>query len=230
VHKNTGFYLNGIETFDDAGIIIGCHHYIDSILIQHGVRNVQVLEHDYSYYSRLLPGRVFSSVNNLRPDTPLIIATPFPGFTTVHPDYDNILQEAYEKNVEVHLDGAWLSCSKGISLNLHHPSIRSIGISLSKGYGASWNRVGVRYTKNTLDSDPITIFNKAKMAPESVVRNGILLLDNVPTDYLWTTYQDAYNEIVNECDLEPGNILFAAYTKDRQLISLSDAILSHRPD
>ena len=225
VTHNSGFKLNNIDQFTNKEVIIGCHHYLDGLLIKHG-KDLQVLEHDYSYYNKLMPNRKWSLPGKLEPNKPLVIATPFPGYLGLHPQYHEILNEAKEKNIPVHLDGAWLSCSKNIEIDVSHTSIASIGISLSKGYAASWNRIGVRYTKIQDPTDPITIYNRVNMCPDSCVINGILLLENIPMDYMWNTYGDAYYKAVEQFNLVKGNILFAAYGKDRIIYSLSK-LLTH---
>lgn len=225
VNTNSCFKLENLELFPVQEIMIGCHHYIDSVLISNGISNVQVLEHEYKYYERLNPQWQWAKVGQLKSNTDLIIATPFPGYLDIHPEFNFLLDEALEKNINIHIDGAWLSCSKGITIDLSHPSIKSIGISLSKGYAANWNRVGVRFMKNKNPSDPITIFNNANMCPESVVRNGISLLEHVPIDYMWNKYGASYEFLVRKYDLEPGKILFAAYGKDRIIYSLSHLLI-----
>ena len=225
IKSNKGFTLKNIEDYQYNEIIIGCHHYIDSLFIQYG-SNLQVLEHDYRYYKRLDPDRTWSIPGSLVPKQPLIIATPFPGYLGIHPQFYNILDEAKEKNIPVHLDGAWLSCSKDIEIDLSHSAIASIGISLSKGYSASWNRIGIRYTKVKDPTDPITIFDSANLCPDSCVINGTLLLENIPIDYMWNTYNDRYNKAVEQFNLDKGNILFAAYGKDRIIYSLSKLLVN----
>ena len=224
VQNNKGFKLTNIDQFVYKEVIIGCHHYIDGLMIKYGKENLQILEHDYSYYNRLNPGRKWSVPGKLEPNKPLIIATPFPGYLGIHPQFEDILTEAEEKNIDVHIDGAWLSCSNGINLDVSHSCIASIGISLSKGYAAGWNRIGLRYTKQKDPADPITIYDRVNMCPRSVVTNGTLILENVPMDYMWNTYGKKYHKIVEHFDLDIGNILFAAYSKDRIIYSLTDLL------
>lgn len=221
VKRSNCFNLHNIDLFPIKEIIIGCHHYIDGILVANGISNVQVLEHEYKYYEKLNPDWQWAVPGNLVPNLDLIIATPFPGYLDLHPEFLSILDECTQKNINVHLDCAWLSCSNNLEIDLSHPSIKSIGISLSKGYSASWNRIGVRFTKAKDPTDPITIFNNANMCPESVVRNGICLLEHVPIDYMWNKYGARYYSLIDKHDLEEGKILFAAYGKDRIIYSLS---------
>ena len=221
IQSSKCFKLHNLDIFEIKETIIGCHHYIDSILIANNISQVQVLEHEYKYYERLNPNWNWATPGNLQPHQPLIIASPFPGYLDLHPDFTNLLDEAHEKNIDVHLDCAWLTCSNNLEIDVSHPSIKSIGISLSKGYASAWNRVGVRYTKTKDPTDPITIFDNARMCPETVVRNGICLLEHIPVDYMWNKYGDKYYEIIEEHNLDIGKILFAAYGKDRVIYSIS---------
>lgn len=227
VENNGRFSLINLNRFSNREIIVGCHHYLDGLLIKYG-NKLQVLEHDYKYYSRLDPDRIWSNPGELLPDQPLVIATPFPGYLGLHPDFSDILAEAKEKRIDVHLDGAWLSCSTGISVDVGADCIASIGISLSKGYAASWNRIGLRYTRTIDPHDPITIYDSSTMCPKPVVVAGIQLLKNVPVNYMWDTYGDSYNNIVKYFDLTPGNILFAAYDKNNVINSITDLLLGDK--
>jgi len=226
IQSSKCFELKNLEMFEIKETIIGCHHFIDSILIKNSISNVQVLEHEYKYYERLNPNWNWATQGNLLPDQPLIIATPFPGYLDVHPDFEQLLDETLEKNIDVHLDCAWLTCSKDLTIDVSHPSIKSIGISLSKGYASSWNRIGLRYTKVKDPTDPITIFDNADMCPESIIRNGICLLEHIPIDYMWNKYSTKYYSLIKEYNLTLGKILFAAYGKDRVIYSLSH-LLTH---
>ena len=224
VQNNKGFKLTNLDQFPHKEIIIGCHQYLEGLLIKYGQHNLQILEHDYTYYSRLRPHRTWSVPGKLIPNQPLVIATPFPAYVGLHPQFVDILGEAYEKNIPIHLDGAWCSCSKGIDVDVSHPSIASVGISLTKGYDASWNRIGLRYTKIKDETDPITIYDNANMCPQSTVMNGIAILENIPMDYMWNTYGEQYAKVIDYFDLEQGNILFGAYNKDKILCNLSEVL------
>ncbi len=226
VQNNSGFKLDNIELFPHKEIIVGCHHYLDGLMIKHGREKLQVLDHDYTYYKRLDPNREWSVPGSLTPNTALVIATPFPGYLGVHPQFEDILQEATEKNIDVHLDGAWISCSTNINIDLARPCIKSVGISMSKGYHASWNRIGLRYTRDEDLYDPITIYDRANMCPWTTVTAGMLLLENVPMNYMWDTYGERYYKLVEHFNLDIGNILFAAYGKDRIIYSLKELLLS----
>ena len=52
----------------------------------------------------------------------------------------SILDECERKGIPVHVDGAWLGCTRIFEFDLNHPAIQSYGISLSKA-GIGNNRI-----------------------------------------------------------------------------------------
>lgn len=210
--------LSGLDSMASTDIILGCHHFIDNLILKHGLDNLQIFEHDYKYYSRLNPTITYAKVGELVSEKPVIIATPFPGALGLHSDWSKILDECDHKKIPVHIDGAWLGSAKDIHLDLTRPCIQSIGISLSKGLGLGWNRIGVRWSKTEDQTDSITIMNKFNMIPEVVVRIGISALNTVPVDYLWNKYEKQYQQICRELFLRPTNIIHAAFSIDRKIL------------
>ena len=83
---------------------------------------VQVLKEDYRYHQRL-GYATFVETKNLLPSIPLIIAMPFPQIGAPHPNMEEILLECLEKDIPVHIDGAWITCCKNVVFNFDHPAI-----------------------------------------------------------------------------------------------------------
>jgi hypothetical protein len=189
--------IAGLDTFDRIDIMQGCTQYIDSIYMK---GEVQVLNGDYKYHHRL--GNWGRTVGSLTPKIPLVIAMPFPSTGAVHNQMTEILDEAQNKGIGVHVDGAWLTCCRGINFDLSHPSIRSVGISLSKGLGLGWNRVGLRWTKDK-QPDSISIMNDFHMLLRAPVMIANHFLSNFESDYLWNTHGDNYFKICQDFNLTP---------------------------
>jgi hypothetical protein len=196
--------VTGFDSFDRVDIINGCTQFIDNIYM-HG--QPQILVGDYRYHDRL--GNWGTRPGILREDVPLIIAMPFPDTGSVHTNMKEILDEAQDKGIGVHVDGAWLTCCHGIDFDLSHPSIRSIGISLSKGLGLGWNRIGLRWTRQT-HPDSVTIMNDFHMNNRALVKIGLHFIRNLPADYLWTTYGNTYYKICKDFGLMPTNSIHIA--------------------
>ena len=207
----------GFDNFDRVDIINGCTQFIDSLYMQ---CQPQVLINDYRYHDRL--GNWGTRPGLLKENVPLIIAMPFPSTGDMHSQMKEILDEAENKGISVHVDGAWLTCCRGIDFDVSHPSIKSVGISLSKGLGLGWNRVGLRWTKSK-NNDSVTIMNDFNMNLRAPVMIGLHFLRNLPPDYLWNTYGDIYYKICRDFDLTPTKSIYLAL-QNNQPVGLSPLI------
>jgi hypothetical protein len=198
--------LTGLETFFRKDIIIGCTQFIDT---QYMKGPVQIIEGDYRYHSRLNPNIIYSVPGRLKPGIPLIIAMPFPSIGAPHIKMKEILNESLEKSIPMHVDGAWISCCRDINFSFAHPAIQSVGISLSKGLGLGWNRIGLRWTRDH-DADAITIMNDFHMNNRALAMIGLHFIRNLPSDYLWLTHGDNYYKVCKDFGLTPTNSIYLA--------------------
>lgn len=213
--RSKRYQLSGIEQFAHQDIIMGCNHFIDNLIMKHGLAGLQIFEHDYRYYQRLWPNIQFAQLGALVPEKPVLIAAPVPGYLDLHPQWVEILAECEIKNIPVHLDASWLGAATDIDLDLSSSAIRSVCMSLSKGLGMGWNRIGLRWSREHDETDGISIYNRFNMIPESLVRNGIVAMGQVGPDYLWDTYGDRHKEICRALKLRPSKIIHAAHSLDR---------------
>ena len=197
--------LTGFDDFSRVDIINGCTQFIDNIYMR---GPAQVLRGDYRYHERLGLAYV-KDVGSLIPDIPLIVAMPFPSIGAPHQDMEEILNECKIKNIAVHIDGAWISCCRDITFDFSHVAIRSVGISLSKGLGLGWNRVGLRWTRQP-KPDSVTIMNDFRMNNRALVKIGLHFIRNLPIDYLWRTHGDRYYKVCKDFNLTPTNSIYLA--------------------
>lgn len=217
------YQLQGIEQFGYQDIIMGCNHFIDNLIMKHGVEGLQIFEHDYKYYQRLCPTISFAQIGKLVPNRPVLIAAPVPGYLDLHPEWAAIVAECEIKKIPMHLDASWLGAATDIDLDLRSSAIRSVCMSLSKGLGMHWNRIGLRWSRDQDPTDSISIYNQFRMIPECLVRNGIVAMSQVKPDYLWDTYGDQHREICRALKLRPSKIIHAARSLDRtQLYGLAN--------
>jgi hypothetical protein len=210
--------LTGLDIFARKDIIIGCTQFIDNIYMQ---GPVQVLRGDYRYHERLGLAYV-KDVGSLIPNIPLIIAMPFPSIGAPHQDIEEILHECKIKNIAVHIDGAWVSCCRGVAFDFSHPSIKSVGISLSKGLGLGWNRIGLRWTKDT-KADSISIMNDFNMNCRVLAKIGLHFVQKFPSDYLWNTYGHLNQQVCNDFNLTQTNSIYLAL-RDNQPVGIAPLI------
>ena len=208
--------LKGFESFEQKDICIGCTQFIDNLYIQ---GPVQTLVGDYKYHERL--GKTPIKITDLKSYIPLIIAMPFPSIGDKLPNMEELLDMCYERFIPVHIDGAWVTCNRNIDFNFDHPAIQSFAISMSKGLGLGWNRIGVRWTKPVTDS--ISIMNDFHMNNRVLAMVGLHFLKNTEPGHLWNTHLERYNKICKDFDLEETNSIHLA-KKDGQVVGISPLI------
>lgn len=210
--------IKGLNEFNRIDIINGCTQFIDNLYMK---GPIQTIENDYTYHQRLGLGTI-TSVDNLHPNVPLILAMPFPSIGRPHSRLDDILDECLIKNIPVHIDGAWMTCCKGIEFDVSHPAISSFAVSLSKGLGLGWNRIGLRWSRRPT-SDSITIMNDFQMNNRALVMIGLHFIRIFPADYLWLTHGPKYYQICKDFNLEPTKSIYLAL-RDRQPVGVSPLI------
>jgi hypothetical protein len=210
--------LTGFDQFERVDIINGCTQFIDNLYMQ---GPVQVLRGDYRYHERLGLAYV-KDVGSLIPDIPLIIAMPFPSIGAPHQDMEEILHECKIKNIAVHIDGAWISCCRDIAFDFNHVAIRSVGISLSKGLGLGWNRIGLRWTRQP-KADSVTIMNDFRMNNRALAMIGLHFIRNLEPDYLWNTHGERYYKVCKDFNLTTTKSIYLAL-RDGQPVGVSRLI------
>ena len=203
-HKYSAF--NGLDAFIRQDIINGCTQFIDDLYQRCG--DLQIFENDYKYHWRLNNNIKYVNINTLDPNRELLISMPFPYYGDVHPHMNIILDTAYQKNIPVHIDGAWISCIRDIEFNFDHPAIQTVGISLSKG-GMGGNRIGLRFARKTPEG-AVTIMNDFNMNSQALVSMGIKFMEDLGPEYFWTQYEDHYAKVCDDFDLQPTKAIHLA--------------------
>jgi hypothetical protein len=214
----TGSKLNKITGFEKSAkndIIIGCTQYIDDLHLKS--KDIQVLEHEYSYHYRMNSHVIRTTIENLRHGVPFILSVPFSHMGGMHDRMDEIYDICLARDIPLHIDAAWLSACKNITIDFNHPSVHSVGFSLSKGYGLSgWNRIGLRYTKNPQE-DSISLMNDHLQIPASLVNIGNYFLDNIEPDHLWNKHGLNHYKICQDFEIESTDTIHMAKLGDKVL-------------
>jgi hypothetical protein len=211
--------LKGLEKFDRVDIIQGCTQFIDNLYIN---GPLQILEGDYKYHERLNPNLKFAKIGKLKRHIPILIAAPFPSIGSSHPKIDNILEECLEKQIPVHIDGAWITCAKNFNFDFSHPAIHSVGISLSKGLGLGWNRIGLRWSYQITDS--ISIMNDFHMNNKALVIIGLHYIKNLPPDYFWLKHANRNKKICKDFNLISTQSIHLALDENKKPVGISPLI------
>ena len=203
-HKYSSF--TGLGAFKHKDIINGCTQFIDDLYQRCGT--LQTFENDYKYHWRLNNDIVYATTDTLDSNKELLISMPFPFYGDVHPNMIEILDTAHEKNIPVHIDGAWISCIRDIEFDFDHPAIQTVGISLSKG-GMGGNRIGLRFARKR-PKGAVTIMNDFNMNSQALVSMGIKFMEELGPEYFWTQYKDHYAKVCEDFDLQPTKAIHLA--------------------
>lgn len=203
--------LSGYKAFEFKDICVGCTQFIDDLYQRCGTNGIQILENDYKYHWRLNPDIEYVTVDTLDPKRELIIAMPFPYGGDVHPRMQEILDTCLERNIPVHIDGAWITCCRDITFDFSHPAVTTFCISLSKG-GMGGNRIALRFARQR-PKGAITIMNDFNMNCQSLVHMGIKYMQDLGPEFFWNKYEDKYYQVCKDFNLTPTKAIHLA-TKD----------------
>jgi len=199
--------IQGWDQFPCVDVLLGCTHFIESLVLKYGWNGIQILPEEYAYYG--LMGKWGTDLGNLQPNTPLIISLPNWRYADLRPEWPALLAECEQKNIDIHIDFAWIIASKDISIDLNHPCIKSFGMSMSK-YSLEWNRIGLRWSRQR-SVDSVTILNRYHGDINSALTScGAFMMQNIPRDYAWDTYGSYHHELCQDLDLFPTKLIHVA--------------------
>tara|TARA_B100001093_G_C26767943_1_gene988751 strand:+ start:541 stop:1365 length:825 start_codon:yes stop_codon:yes gene_type:complete len=225
IHKATEWFsstkindLQGWNKFPCVDIIMGCTHFIES-LASKNKWNIQILEREYAYYN--LMGKHPTKQGQLKPGVPLIVSLPNYYYGD-RPEWQNVLAECEQKNIDIHIDCAWITAARGFNFNFDHPNIKSFAMSMSK-YNFSWNRVGLRWSRQrTMDS--CTLISTQRKYNELTISCGSYMMDNVSRDYGWENYGETVEKICRKLGLSPTMFFYVVKDKDNNLYSIGKVL------
>jgi hypothetical protein len=214
VFNNNINKLSGNEEFSYRDVCIGCTQYIDDLYQTYGYNNIMTLKNDYKYHWRLNTSLTYYNIDTLDPNKQLLIAMPFPYTGNIHIQMKELLDRCQELKIPVHIDSAWVIASKDIEFDYNHPAIQSFAISLSKGLALGSHRIGLRWSKSKMEG-PISIMNEFNMNCKSLVWIGLKFMEKFEPGYLWKKYENHYNKIIEDFNLQPTNALHLAIKDDK---------------
>lgn len=212
---------SGFDAFPARHIVNGCTQYIDDLYQRLGPK-LRTLEGDYKYHWRLnnnityFNGDQFLKARDEGEE--LLISLPFPAHCDVHPDMNFLLDECLHYGIPVHIDGAWISCSRYITFDFDHPAIKTFAISLSKG-GLGGNRIGLRFARET-PQGAVTIMNDHNMNSQSLVWMGTLFMSEFGPEYFWNKYSDKYDKVCKDFNLQPTKIIHLAKRQTGDIVGV----------
>ena len=210
--------LRGYRAFERLDICIGCTHFIDDLYQRCGQHRVMVFKNEYKYHWRLNNNIEYVSVNTLDPNKELLISMPFPAHGDVHPQMTEILDRCAQLGIPVHIDGAWVSCSRQLDFDFNHPAIQTFAISLSKG-GLGNDRIALRFARARPEG-AISIMNDFNMNCQSLIHIGLAYMNEIGPEYFWKKYHSAYEKICQDFNLIPTKAIHVAKIDIDQIVGI----------
>ena len=212
--------LSGWDKFTYMDIMLGCTHFIEATCLRHGWK-IQHIPNEYLYYS--VNGKRPTEIDQLKENIPLIISLPIWEYCDIHPEWDKILKICEERNINIHIDGAWFQSARNIEFDFDHPNIKSFGMSVSKGVDLQWNRIGLRWSRQK-SIDSITLMNQYDQIHHTAITCGSYIMNNVEKDYAWNKYGEANKQIAELNSLQQTNSCHVLKNNDNNLWGIGKII------
>ena len=166
-------------------------------------------------------GKKHTAPGDLQPGVPLIVSLPN-YYYGQRPEWQEVLKECEDKEIDIHIDCAWVTAAKGFDFNFDHPNIKSFAMSMSK-YNFTWNRIGLRWSRQrTMDS--CTLLSTQRKYNELTTACGSFMMDNISRDYGWEKYGKLNQQICDKLGLEPTMFFYVVKDEDNKLYSIGKVL------
>ena len=207
-HKRAKYI--GLDTFPVRHTILGVTQQLDELHQLHN-NNIAVFEGEYKYHQRL-PNhvRIVKDKLDIMPMECVIISAPSTITTNNLPNLPEILDYCSTIDAQVHIDGAWFSQCRDFELDVTHPAIKSVSVSLSKAFGMGSQRIGIRYSKEEVNG-PIRIMNDYGYQNVSDAWIGVKSIEYFGTDFWWDNYENLYEKVCEDFNLEESDSIHVAW-------------------
>ena len=202
IHSHNKVKYAGLNTFKRRDAILGTTQQLDELHSLHG-NKIAVYYGEYKYHRRLTDGNVKQIAHYSELVVGDVFVASYPSCITTRylPEFDKLLDHCYNNSIPVHIDGAWFGQCRNFELDVTHPAIQSVSVSLSKAFGLGSQRIGIRYTRERVNG-PIAIMNDFDYCNVSDMWLGVESIQHFGTDYWWNNYGELYSKVCRDFNLE----------------------------
>lgn len=195
----------GLDSFKRKDAILGTTHQLDELHLLHG-KNIVTFEGEYKYHRRLTDFTVRSVVDHSKLSKGDVLVVSYPSCITAGsiPNFDIVLDHCLCNEIPVHIDGAWFGQCRNVDLDVSHPAIHSVSVSLSKALGMGSQRIGIRYTKEKVVG-PISIMNDFDYVNVSDMWIGVNAMDHFGVDFWWRNFSNLYSKVCRDFGLQESD-------------------------
>lgn len=204
--------LKGLDRFPYRSFSNGTTESFDKFYIRHRDRKITVLKDEYLYH-RLYAEAKDVELIGLNKNSAVILSAPFCRTGDIHPLTEEILTICDEKNIPVLIDSAYYGLCGDLEFNFDHPCIEDIAFSLSKPFGVSYLRIGMRLSKVR---DSLVDFSQSGYVSRLSAKVGEKLLDDFGPDYLYTKYRQTQLNFCAKLNIDPSpTVIFGVDNHNR---------------
>jgi len=208
----------GLDSFPVRETILGVTQQLDEIHMKYH-NNISIFQGEYKYHNRLRSFvRELKSKIDIMPGEAVVITAPSVITTNILPNLPDILDYCASLDCDVHIDGAWFPMCRDFELDVSHPAIKSVSVSLSKAYGMGSQRIGIRYTREKTIG-PISIMNDYGYQNVSDAWLGVHKMRYYGPDFWWSRYEDKYEKVCKDFNLDPADSIHVAW-KDTEYVGI----------
>lgn len=206
----------GLESFPRRDAIIGTTHQLDELHMHHGP-NIVTFTGEYKYHRRLTDFNVkqIDDHSALVPGNVLVISCPSCITSGSIPGFSDLLDHCERNSIPIHIDGAWFGQCRNMVVDVSHPAIKSVSVSLSKAFGMGSNRIGIRYTRERING-PISIMNDFDYVNVSDMWIGVNMMDEFGPDFWWKNFSTQYSKVCKDFGLVEADSIHIAWQRVRQ--------------
>lgn len=203
----------GLEQFKRRDAILGTTHQLDELHMLHGKR-IATFDGEYKYHRRLTEFTVKSVSDRSQLVNGDVLVVSYPSCITSGeiPGFGETLDHCLTSGIPVHIDGAWFGQCRNVDIDLSHPAINSVSVSLSKALGMGSQRIGIRYTRERVNG-PIAIMNDFAYANVSDMWIGVSMMDHFGVDFWWKNFSQLYSKVCRDFGLQEADSIHIGWQR-----------------
>lgn len=211
IAAHTGVKYHNLDSFTRRDAILGTTHQLDELHLHHG-KNIVTFEGEYKYHRRLTDYTVrqITGYEQIQPGDVLVLSYPSCITTGEYEFASDMFDHCLKIGVPVHIDGAWFGQCRNFSVDVSHPAIHSVSVSLSKALGLGSQRIGIRYTRAPI-LGPISIMNDYCYANVSDMWLGVESMKHFGPEFYWREYGLLYTKVCSDFGLEEANSIHVGW-------------------
>ena len=212
--------IKGLDEFKYANFSYGTTTAIAEFIHRNNSRTLRMFKDDFlltKILSRTYQHKLkYIEDGKIGKNDCVVTSVPFTGNGSMHPQFDQLLDQCDKHDVPVLIDGAYFGIAKGITYPLDRKCIQEFTTSHSKNFGVQDLRIGIRFSKQFIDDALNVPVQMGDCHNKLGACIGINLMKQYPADYIINKYFFKYWEICETNNLTPTNTITLAIGKDKK--------------